>query len=73
MMDSATLTFAPPCGPIHARNDGAVVRATGLPYAAAGRFAAPVRARDWTEPFAATEPSPACPQARSRFLAEVLG
>ncbi|GLB68505.1 carboxylic ester hydrolase [Arthrobacter mangrovi] len=72
-MESATLAFAPPCGPIHAWDDGAVVRATGIPYAAADRFAAPVPARDWTEPFAATEPSPACPQARSRFLAEVLG
>ncbi|MGF9663034.1 carboxylesterase family protein [Arthrobacter crystallopoietes] len=72
-MDTATLTFAPPCGPVHARDDGAVVRATGIPYATADRFAVPVPSRDRTEPFVAAEPSPACPQVRSRFLAEVLG
>jgi para-nitrobenzyl esterase len=72
-MDTATPTFTPPCGPVRAREDGAVGRATGIPYASADRFAAPVPFPDWTEPFDATEPSPACPQVRSRFLADVLG
>ncbi|MEX5258526.1 carboxylesterase family protein [Kocuria arenosa] len=69
----ATLTFAPPCGPVHGWTDGEVIRATGIPYATAGRFTAPAPAPDWTEPLDATAPAPACPQVRSPFLEEVLG
>ncbi|MGQ1799029.1 carboxylesterase family protein [Kocuria oceani] len=69
----ATLRFAPPCGPVHGRADGDVIRVSGIPYATAGRFTAPVPATDWVEPFAATAPAPACPQIRSPFLEEVLG
>ncbi|WP_062736984.1 carboxylesterase family protein [Kocuria turfanensis] len=72
-MTTATLTFTPPCGPVHARAHGAVVRAGGIPYATADRFAAPVPAPDRDEPFPATGPAPACPQVRSPFLASVLG
>ncbi|MFF0990259.1 carboxylesterase family protein [Kocuria nitroreducens] len=69
----STLTFTPACGPVHGWADGEVIRATGIPYATAGRFTAPVPATDWEEPFAATAPAPACPQVRSAFLEEVLG
>jgi para-nitrobenzyl esterase len=68
-----TLTFTPPCGPVLGWADGEVIRATGIPYAIAGRFTAPVPAPDWVEPFDATAPAPACPQVRSPFLEEVIG
>ncbi|WP_426120678.1 carboxylesterase family protein [Kocuria sp. LHG3120] len=72
-MATTTLTFTPPCGPIHVWDDGAVIRASGIPYAVAERFTAPAPAPDWVEPFRATGPAPACPQVRSPFLVEVLG
>jgi para-nitrobenzyl esterase len=50
-----------------------VVRATGIPYASAGRFQPPVGAADRTEVFAATSLSPACPQAPVPFLDDILG
>jgi para-nitrobenzyl esterase len=65
--------FMPSCGPVHGWTDGEVIRATGIPYATAGRFTAPAPATDWTEPLDATAPSPACPQVTSAFLEEVLG
>ncbi|MFF1252212.1 carboxylesterase family protein [Pseudarthrobacter sp. NPDC058329] len=71
-MNSAP-TFAPPCGPVTGWLDGDVIRATGIPYASAGRFQAPVPAADWAEPFAATSPAPACPQGPVPFLDDVLG
>jgi para-nitrobenzyl esterase len=66
-------TFTPPCGPVTGWRDGDVVRATGIPYATAGRFQAPSPAPDWTEPFAATSLAPACPQGPVPFLDDVLG
>ncbi|GAB2599017.1 carboxylesterase family protein [Kocuria himachalensis] len=72
-MTTTTPTFAPPCGPVRGWTDGEVIRATGIPYATAGRFTAPAPATDWTEPLDATAPAPACPQVRSPFLEEVLG
>ncbi|WP_309124957.1 carboxylesterase family protein [Kocuria sp.] len=68
-----TLTFAPPCGPVRGWVDGEVVRATGIPYAVAGRFTAPTPTIDWSELFDATAPAPACPQVRSAFLEEIIG
>ncbi|KQP73104.1 carboxylesterase [Methylobacterium sp. Leaf113] len=65
--------FFPPCGPVVARVDGAVMRATGIPYAQAARFALPEPVPDWTEPFQATEWAPACPQVAIPFLEEALG
>jgi para-nitrobenzyl esterase len=65
--------FNPPCGPVTGWRDGDVLRATGIPYATAGRFQPPVQATDWTEPFAATSAAPACPQAPVPFLDDVLG
>ncbi|MFF0945810.1 carboxylesterase family protein [Kocuria sp. CPCC 205300] len=73
MATTTTITFTPPCGPVHGRADGEVVRASGIPYAVADRFTAPAPADDWAEPLDATAPAPACPQLRSPFLASVLG
>ncbi len=50
-----------------------MVRATGIPYATAGRFQLPVAVPAWTSPFAATDPAPACPQGPVPFLDDVLG
>jgi len=55
------------------RLDGAVVRATGIPYATAGRFQPPVSAPDRTTEFLATSPAPACPQGPVPFLDDILG
>lgn len=71
-MNSAP-TFNPPCGPVTGWRDGDVIRATGIPYATAGRFQPPSPAPDWTQPYAATAPAPACPQGPVPFLDDVLG
>ncbi|WP_248763191.1 carboxylesterase family protein [Pseudarthrobacter sp. SSS035] len=65
--------FEPPCGPITGWRDSEVVRATGIPYATAGRFQPPVAASDWTASYAATTLAPACPQGPVPFLDDVLG
>ncbi|MDN4643782.1 carboxylesterase family protein [Arthrobacter sp. PsM3] len=65
--------FNPPCGPITGWRDGDVVRATGIPYASAGRFQPPVSAPDRTGVLAATSLSPACPQGPVPFLDDILG
>lgn len=53
--------------------DGPVTRATDIPYASAERFAEPSVVPDWSEPFDATDWSPACPQRAMPFLDRVLG
>lgn len=70
---TSQLLFHPPCGPVTGRRDGAVIRATGIPYATAARFQPPAPAADWTEPYAAISPAPACPQGPVPFLDDVLG
>ncbi|PVZ54043.1 carboxylesterase family protein [Arthrobacter sp. H-02-3] len=70
---TADHSFAPPCGPVTGWRDGAVVRATGIPYATARRFQPPAPASDWTDVLTATSLSPACPQAPVPFLDDVLG
>lgn len=65
--------FRPPCGPIASWADGGVLRATGIRYAVADRFAPPIPAPDHDEVFAATEWSPVCPQVRSEFLEQAVG
>ncbi|MGJ9405895.1 carboxylesterase family protein [Nesterenkonia aurantiaca] len=70
---SAEYSFIPPCGPVIAGSVGPVVRASGIPYARAQRFQPPRPAGDWTEPYAALDPSPACPQWRIRELEPVVG
>jgi para-nitrobenzyl esterase len=66
-------TFSPPCGPVSGWRDGDVVRATGIPYATAARFQPPAGVPDWSETLAATNLSPACPQAPVPFLDDILG
>lgn len=66
-------TFRPPCGAVTGWTDKTVVRATGIPYATADRFAPPVPAADWVEPFSATSWSPACPQPATPILDAILG
>ena len=66
-------TFGPPCGPVVGWADRGVVRATGIPYATAGRFEPPVPAPDWQEPLEATRWSPACPQPPTPLLDVIVG
>lgn len=70
---SSEPSFNPPCGPITGWRDGDVVRATGIPYATAGRFQPPVPVPDRSGTFAATSPAPACPQGPVPFLDDILG
>jgi para-nitrobenzyl esterase len=70
---AVNLAFDPPCGPVTGWRDGDVVRATGIPYAAAGRFQPPAPAPDWSDVLTATTLSPACPQGPVPFLDDVLG
>lgn len=70
---TSQLLFHPPCGPVEGWRDGQVVRATGIPYATAGRFQPPAPAADWTSLYAATSLAPACPQGPVPFLDDVLG
>lgn len=65
--------FRLPSGDVRGWADGAVVRATGIPYAEAERFEAPRPAPDRDEPFDATGWSPACPQPGSPDLVKVIG
>ncbi|HEX8510939.1 MAG TPA: carboxylesterase family protein [Propionibacteriaceae bacterium] len=69
----STPTFCPPCGPVLGWTDGAVLRATGIPYATAGRFQPPVAAPDWGQPYHATSWSPSCPQPPTPLLDALLG
>ena len=69
----STPRFDPPCGPVLGWTDGAVVRATGIPYATAERFAPPAPAPDWAEPLQATAWPPVCPQPPTPLLDAVLG
>jgi len=69
----STPRFHPPCGPVEGWADGPVVRATGIPYATAGRFEPPAPAPDWQQPFPATTWSPACPQPPTPLLDIALG
>lgn len=50
-----------------------MLRATGIPYATAGRFQPPVPAPDRASGFAATTLAPACPQGPVPFLDDILG
>ncbi|GJE55956.1 MULTISPECIES: carboxylesterase family protein [Methylobacterium] len=70
---SGKLSFDPPCGPVEGWADGPVIRATGIPYARAARFALPEPVEDWVIPLSATQWAPACPQQPVPFLDEALG
>ncbi|WP_166868643.1 carboxylesterase family protein [Salinibacterium sp. ZJ70] len=72
-MSDIRTTFPAPCGPITGWSDGTVVRATGIPYGTAARFAAPTAAPDRTDPLDATTWSPVSPQPRVPRLEKLLG
>jgi len=65
--------FEPPCGTVLGWRDGEVVRATGIPYARAERFAAPVTVPDRSVPLVATAWAPASPQPPAPNLERLLG
>ncbi|RUP06292.1 MAG: carboxylesterase/lipase family protein [Mycobacterium sp.] len=55
------------CGPVLVDDDSTLVRARGIPYATAGRFAAPVPAPRHRDVLDATRRGAACPQLPSRL------
>jgi para-nitrobenzyl esterase len=57
----------PPAGPLHAEDDGVLLRVRGIRYARATRFDAPQPIAPWTEVLDATARGPACPQLPSRL------
>jgi para-nitrobenzyl esterase len=54
-------------GPALVEDDGVFVRARGVPYGTAARYASPAPSAPWTEPRELTRPGPACPQLPSRL------
>lgn len=54
-------------GPAFIEDDGVVLRARGVPYGSADRFASPVPPDPWTQPRDLTERGPVCPQLPSRL------
>ena len=67
MSTAGTRTIVTPLGDVVARDNGRSVRATGLRYATAERFAPPVPVAPWSSPIDCTQPGRACPQHPSRF------
>ena len=67
MSNSGTATITTPLGDIVVRDTGGTIRATGVRYATAQRFAAPEPVRPWSAPFDATQLGRACPQVPSRL------
>ncbi|WP_120004852.1 carboxylesterase family protein [Nesterenkonia muleiensis] len=62
-----------PCGVVLSQVHGGVLRARGIAYASARRFAPPEPLPRWTEPLPALEESPACPQPDSPLLEKMFG
>ncbi|MFT4052121.1 MAG: carboxylesterase family protein [Microbacterium sp.] len=65
--------FLAPCGRIRGWRDGAVIRATGIPYASAPRFGIPEPTPNHTGTFDATAWAPAAPQLAVPALEQRLG
>ncbi|MDO5499001.1 MAG: carboxylesterase family protein [Propionibacteriaceae bacterium] len=65
-------TWDAPAGRITGRRDGRVLRATGIRYARAKRFAYPTPEPASATPIDATRPGPACPQSESPLLEGLL-
>lgn len=61
-----------PAGPIVGSVQDGTVRALGIPYARAERFAPPRPEPAFTEPFQATRPAPASPQLSSRVVSAAI-
>lgn len=72
MPDDALKPFDAPAGRILARVDGDVVRALGIPYARADRFAPPEPYPVFAEPYPATTPSPVAPQVSADAVDQLL-
>ncbi|WP_144711800.1 carboxylesterase family protein [Curtobacterium pusillum] len=72
MLDVDPLTWDPPAGRITGIADGTVVRALGIPYARAERFAPPEPWPVFDEPYPATTPSPVAPQSQATFVDQLL-
>ncbi|WFR67588.1 carboxylesterase family protein [Curtobacterium flaccumfaciens] len=72
MLDAASPTWDPPAGRITGTVDGSVVRALGIPYARAERFAPPGPMPVFDAPYPATTPSPVAPQPRATFVDQLL-
>ena len=70
---SRDVRFNLPAGPVIAQESDGVVRARGIPYATAARFARPVPVPPWAEPLRADRPGPGSPQISSSLLAHVIG
>jgi para-nitrobenzyl esterase len=70
--DTASRTFDPPAGPVTGVVDGSVVRALGIPYARADRFAPPEPVPVFADPFPADTPSPVAPQPVAEFADQLL-
>lgn len=72
MPDAEPLSFDPPAGPVTGVVDGSVVRALGIPYARADRFAPPEPMPTFEERYPATSPSPVAPQQTAVFVDQLL-
>lgn len=69
----ADIIFETSDGPVQGWRDGNVIRATGIPYAMAGRYEKPRETGLPQIPYPATKWSPACPQNLSRKSRGLLG
>jgi para-nitrobenzyl esterase len=65
--------FNAPCGRIEALVEGKFIRALGIPYARANRFALPKPVQDWSTTYQAKSPSPACPQKPKPLFDNAIG
>ncbi len=61
-----------PAGPVVGRVRDGVVRALGIPYARAERFALPRPEPEFAGPFQATSPAPAAPQLSSQVVSAAI-
>lgn len=71
--DPAVRRFALEAGVVVGRVDGAVVRALGIPYATAARFAAPVEIMRYEAPIHAFHRAPVAPQLPSKLFDRLIG
>ncbi|MBT2502279.1 carboxylesterase family protein [Curtobacterium sp. ISL-83] len=73
MLDAAIRTFDAPAGRVLATTDDGVVRALGIPYARADRFAPPEPMPPVDGDLTAFTPAPVAPQPEALFVDQLLG
>ncbi|TCL88550.1 para-nitrobenzyl esterase [Curtobacterium sp. PhB142] len=73
MLDATPAPFDTPAGRIVGTVDGDVVRALGIPYARADRFAPPEPMPPFASELHASTPSPVAPQPHAQFVDQLLG